>query len=442
MEGTLTRQIKVFCPQHQSVFEVADTPKIVCEIREHALSDDFPSSEFWEYCADCQTFFPSELEVGGKAKISCPQCERQTVSRFVCGNCKILSYDSGEDTKSKVFHLDSDTFAISPACPGCLKDFSGVKKYLHKCAEIDAVLSTPREICPFCKKETVKPKAKPSTPSHIKCPKCKAKNEPDSFFCNDCGEELRSNPNLSKRGTLTAKTQLLGSICPNCGASNNSNSVFCNSCGQALKTEKAKPKQELNIPPTVPSVPQSSIPTQVFNSGAVGIVKPAVKKNNTKGCAVTVGAILGGIFLCAVIQGLLSNKNRSVDTVATPAPSRSSAPGSTTTPYPAKTSNSSSASLPESFSNDYTGTIGGKSFTMSLTRSGTSLKGTASTHRTDHLYGTIESDGTFKLKGYENDDKFTGNYNGRVYADGSISGTWTNTQGGQGTSFSLTLSEE
>jgi predicted amidophosphoribosyltransferase len=441
MEETLTRQIKVFCPQHQSVFEVAGTPKIVCEIREHVLSDDFPNSEFWEYCADCQTFFPSELEVGGKTKIACPQCERPTVSRFVCGECKVISFDSGEDTKGKIFHLDSDTFAISPACPGCLKDFSNVKKHLHKCAEIDAVLSTTRETCPFCKKETVKPKAKPAAPPQIKCPKCKAKNEPDSFFCNDCGEELRSNPTLSKRGTSTAKTQLLGSICPNCGASNDSKSVFCNSCGQALKTEKAKPQQQANIPPTVPSIPQSSIPTQVFNPGAAGKVKPAVKPNNTKGCAITVGVILGGILLCAVIQGLLNDKNRSVVTVATPAPSSSSTPGSTT-PYPTKTGNSASTSLPDSFNNEYTGTIGGKGFTMSLTRNGTSLKGTASTYKTDHLYGTIESDGSFKLKGYENDDKFTGNYNGRVYSDGSISGTWTNPQGGQGTSFSLTLSDE
>ena len=238
------RNLKIFCPQHQAVFEVEENSKIICEIREHALSNNFPNEEFWEYCCDCQTFFPSELAVGGKAKSACSQCERPTVSRFVCGQCKVVSLDSGEDTKGKQFYLNSENFAVTPFCVGCLTKFPDKNLHLHKCGEIEAVFATPRENCPFCKKGTVKskPKTKITAPPIVKCPKCQINNEEDSFFCNNCGEELRSNPQLVKRGTSTAKTQLFGSLCPNCGAENLVGSPFCVGCGQALKLENDKPK--------------------------------------------------------------------------------------------------------------------------------------------------------------------------------------------------------
>jgi len=177
MDKVLTRQLKVYCPQHQAVFEVAESPKIVCEIKEHALSNNFPNEEFWEYCCDCQTFFPSQLASGGKAKTACPQCERPTLSRFLCNLCNVLTFDSGENTRDKRFYLSLDTFAIVPACPGCLTDFTARKLHLHKCAEIRAVLETPRAICPFCKKDIVKNidskpvEAEPPIPAPLKIQK-------------------------------------------------------------------------------------------------------------------------------------------------------------------------------------------------------------------------------------------------------------------------------
>ncbi len=430
------RHIWIYCPEHFTRFEIEESPKIVCKIREHALSNGFPKEEFWEYCCDCQTFLPSRLAAGGKAKNECPQCQRPTVSRFVCGECKVVAFDSGEDTKGKLFHLDSETFAVAPSCPGCLTDFTSKKLHLHKCAEIDAVLSTPRESCPFCKKETVKqqPKPKIEAPPVIKCPKCRANNEADSFFCNNCGENLRSNPTLVKPGTLTAKTQLLGSICPNCGASNQSGSPFCAGCGQALKTDSGKQKIGETLPPPIPQSAATSNPTLEFNNPVTGNVRPpAVKTGNGKGCLITVGVLFGSILLCAVIQGVI-NKNRSGGGGSSTTPSSTS---SYSTPGSTSPSSSSSPSLPDYFQKDYQGTIGGRSFSMSLTRSGNSLKGTASTTRADTVEGTIDSDGSFSLKGYENGNRLTGYYNGRIYPSGSISGNWTNLQGEKGTSFSL-----
>lgn len=99
---------------------------------------------------------------------------------------------------------------------------------------------------------------------------------------------------------------------------------------------------------------------------------------------------------------------------------------------------SSGSSLPNSFSRSYSGTIGGYSFTINLTRDGNKLTGTASTNKTDSVYGEIDDSGNFTLKGYENDGSTqSGIYKGRISSDGSIIGNWTNTQGGQRTSFSL-----
>lgn len=437
MEEVLkNRHLKIFCPKHQATFEIAENPKIVCENFEHSLSNNFPRGEFWEYCCDCQTFFPSGLEVGEKAKGACQSCERPTVSRFVCGECKVVSFDSGEDTKGKVFQLNAETFAISPACPGCLKNFSGVKSNLHKCAEIDAVTATTRETCPFCKKETAKQKAAPAPNAFVHCPKCNTENEPDSFFCNVCGAEMRSNPNLSKRGTSTAKTQLLGSICPNCGASNQTDNVFCASCGQALKAEIPKPKKT-DLPPTLPSVPQSSIPTQAFNQGVTPAIKPpvAVKPGGgSKGCIITIVVMVGALFLFGIIIIGIKSRINSSDSYSTPSPSRSSTPSYTPTPYPTNSSTSSSSST----TTTYTGKSGRVDMTMTLTRDGSRLTGTAVTAaHTDYLYGTIDSDGAFTLDGKEEDVQITGYYRGRINTDGSVSGTWTPKNGGRSASFSL-----
>lgn len=285
MDEGLTRQIKVHCPQHHSTFEIVQSPKIVCEIREHALSNDFPNGEFWEYCCDCQTFSPSDLEVGGKAKDDCSQCGRAMIRRFVCGECKIIFGDSGEDTKGKMFHVAEEN-RVEPSCPGCLKVFSNDKSHLHQCAEIETVISTTRETCPFCKKPVVKPKkaqAVPKTPQ-TKCAKCGTLNAPDFYFCRECGGELRPNQNIANRGSSTAKSKLLGSLCPTCGTGNPPDSVFCANCGQKLKAEPKK-----NAP-----APQSSVPTQVLKTKAVGGVQPlnVVKSKGSSAGGLTAGGVI------------------------------------------------------------------------------------------------------------------------------------------------------
>ncbi len=301
MDETLVRQIKIYCPEHQTTFEIVESPKIVCEIREHALSNDFPRAEFWEYCCDCQTFSPSSFGTGGKAGEYCLHCERKTARRFVCDECKIVAYDSGEETKGKVFNVNAQN-GIEPSCSGCQKSFVGAKIYQHDCADIETILLTPRETCPFC-----------------------------------------------KRQTLEAKAAL---------------------------------------------APTMQYPERRIQSDKIS-----------------------------------SNSSSSMKTI-------SPSPNSTVSSAPGKP-RSSKTWLPDSFNRHYEGKIGGQSFSMSLECDGRSLTGTVSTVKTDILIGTIDDDGNFKLDSFGNGNNLTGVYRGRIYPNGSIRGTRTNSQGGQGTSFFL-----
>ena len=89
------------------------------------------------------------------------------------------------------------------------------------------------------------------------------------------------------------------------------------------------------------------------------------------------------------------------------------------------------SSLPDQFQRRYTGSIGnGKSFSMTLERSGSYLRGTATTYgpngRTDNLSGELYADGRFKLE----DNRQTGIYAGKIHNDGTVTeGLWTSTEG-------------
>ncbi len=437
MQEILTRNLKIFCPQHQSIFEVAESSKIVCEIKEHALSNDFPNSEFWEYCCDCQTFSPSNLEVGGKVKKACPHCERQTNSRFICDSCKTVALDSGEETKGKLFRVDFDTKTIEPSCAGCLKDFSGADLKLHKCDEAQDVFLTSRKSCPFCKKEVAPTPVKTKNPF----------------------EQKVSGKTNTQTKSSTAKTRLLGTICPTCGTTTEPDSVFCPNCGQNLKPMPPTPPiLPVAIPPPIQtfSVPTAAVATQT---------KPATT-SNAKGCLAALGVLFGSILLCGVLVNIINSNKTATSANSATNYNNNSISGNTNNSYstsnaantyPARnksnaavnrdtnkasnagnTNKSSNSSLASSFDKSYSGNIGGKSFSLSLTKSGRNLSGSASTgNGNDDVSGTIEDDGSFNLKGYENGSYFTGIYKGRINSDGSINGTWTNTNGGQGRSFYL-----
>lgn len=251
MEENLSKQIKIYCPQHQSVFEVVHKPQIICEIREHALSSDFPHAEVWEYCCDCLTFSPSSFGAGAKVRDACPHCERTTVHRFFCDRCKIVSMDSGEETKGKQFKVNLET-GIEPSCPGCQKSFGATKPHLHNCTDVEGALLTHRKECSFCQKSVaakssytpqnessteVTATALPVSPTgSTQCPRCGHWGIAHRNHCGNCGLQINAPSAEVIAGSTIPRTQLLGSICPNCGAGSPAASSFCPNCGQALKT--------------------------------------------------------------------------------------------------------------------------------------------------------------------------------------------------------------
>jgi uncharacterized OB-fold protein len=327
MSETLNRQIKIYCPQHQTTFEVEADRQIVCEIREHALSNNFPKSEFWAYCCDCQTFSPSNLDTGGKAENNCPHCERPTARRFLCDECKIISYDSDEETKGKIFGINNLS-GINPTCAGCLKTFIGAKIHPHICPDIEGILLTSRRDCPFCRKSILDQSVPPSIVEEFstdrtttkldrrqvstQCANCGHWGNADRAFCGKCGGQVNSLDPGILPGTAEPKTQLLGSICPKCGSVHDSDGTFCGKCGQALKV--VPPKDETVADPIFSADDSPLYVIQPKNSFIEKPVVPAlVKTGQTSSGLNKVLLFTGlGIVSCIVVGVITLNLSKPI----------------------------------------------------------------------------------------------------------------------------------
>jgi hypothetical protein len=380
MEENPSKQIKIYCPTHQSVFEVVQKPQIICEIREHALSSDFPHAEVWEYCCDCLTFSPSNLGTGAKVRDACPHCERATVDRFFCDECEILSFDSGEETKGKQFNINSET-GIEPNCPGCQKSFGAAKPQLHNCTDVEGAFLTHRKECSFCQKPVV---AKPSyAPQNepvpnvaatappagqtglTQCPGCGHWDIAHRNHCGKCGMQINAPGAEVIAGSTVPRTQLLGSICPNCGAGNPSGSSFCPNCGQALKTspqagigyasqpnfktQTLPPQVTPNQPQVTPNQPTGSFPAG--QTAAFNVPPPSQPPKSKMPLFLIAGAIACFIVILIAISAskpdyAVNNANYTNNTVATgnTKPSTPSKVNNGNRPTPANTMNSNSSS--------------------------------------------------------------------------------------------------
>lgn len=329
MDETLTRQIKIYCPQHQTIFDAAKSPKIVCEIREHSLSNDFPRAEFWEYCCDCQTFSPSQFGTGGKVKDACPHCGRETVRRFLCDECKIVSFDSTEDTKGKNFNVNPAK-GIEPDCPGCQKSFGAASPQIHNCPDIEGALLTHHKKCPFCQKSVVsEPISAPSAGAattkferpnaSTQCPRCGHWGMPERRHCGKCGVQMKAHDADIPAGTEVPRTQLLGSICPNCGSGNKPDSVFCLTCGQALKTIGQTGTSNL----AQPNFSSQTMPPKVTSNESTGTFNIEPPQTASTDSNKVLFLILGALMVFVVfgiIIAVSSKDTGTTNTNASPTP--------------------------------------------------------------------------------------------------------------------------
>lgn len=142
------RTIRVYCPNHKVGFTAAATATIECSSATHTLAHDFPSESFWEYCCDCQHYWPIDAAKGNKGSDECPVCERHIDRRALCADCKVMSLESNDAAKRKAFSISSQG-SVSPACPGCLRQTSRANQE-HTCPDFGYMFGTTREVCPFC----------------------------------------------------------------------------------------------------------------------------------------------------------------------------------------------------------------------------------------------------------------------------------------------------
>ena len=157
------RTIRVYCPSHKVGFSAAATATIECSSATHTLAHDFPSESFWEYCCDCQHYWPIDAAKGNKGSDDCPVCERHIDRRALCTDCKVMSVESNDAAKRKAFSISSQGL-VSPACPGCLLQ-TNREALEHSCPDFGYLFVTTRDVCPFCDERLEPPPSFPCTVS-------------------------------------------------------------------------------------------------------------------------------------------------------------------------------------------------------------------------------------------------------------------------------------
>ncbi|HEV7398397.1 MAG TPA: tetratricopeptide repeat protein [Pyrinomonadaceae bacterium] len=145
---TIPRVIRVYCPTHKVGFTADANRVIECSSQKHALANSLAGENFWEYCCDCQHYWPLD---GTKASIGsgeCPACERQMIRRFLCATCQVVSGESDSPGRRKEFSI-SKPGVPTPTCPGCLLR-PGSVGLGHECKDFGCAFFTTRSVCPFC----------------------------------------------------------------------------------------------------------------------------------------------------------------------------------------------------------------------------------------------------------------------------------------------------
>jgi tetratricopeptide (TPR) repeat protein len=151
------RTIRVYCPTHKVNFDIAARQTIECSSGTHTLARDFPAENFWEYCCDCQHYWP--IDAGCKASDECPVCERKLRRRSLCAECKVISVESDNAGRRKTFAISAQGI-VTPTCPGCLQRASS-QSFEHQCQDFAQAFFTTREACPFCDEALEPPPAFP-----------------------------------------------------------------------------------------------------------------------------------------------------------------------------------------------------------------------------------------------------------------------------------------
>lgn len=270
-----------------------------------------------------------------------------------------------------------------------------------------------------------------------RCPQCNRGFDDELLFCLDDGNSLVDSSGeqetvVNRRFTIPAgAAEETAVFCGACGFENRANSKFCKRCGMdvtdqvPIEEESGGPAFSFD-PGRVPTEPRPHImpetvsfqppPFQAANSTASG--------GGSGRLTVIALAIVAGILLSVIVVVLLSEDGQGTTNNTNTSKSNK-----------AVTNSAKGSGLPQTFSRKYGGLINGKRLTLNLNRKGSELSGTAETTSYDTLSGTISDDGAFRANAYENGDRLTGIFTGKIYDDGSISGNWTTPEGDKARGF-------
>ncbi len=146
-ESVTGRTIRVYCVTHKVGFDAQSNRVVLCASGNHALANAFPDDSFWEYCCDCQHCWLIDTARNEAASNECPACEREIIRRYVCSACNVISIESNEPGRRKLFSLANSI--PNPTCPGCLEKPSSAALE-HECKDFGASFLTNFSTCPFC----------------------------------------------------------------------------------------------------------------------------------------------------------------------------------------------------------------------------------------------------------------------------------------------------
>jgi Double zinc ribbon len=282
------------------------------------------------------------------------------------------------------------------------------------------------------------------------CPQCRGMFEDDNIYCladgnalieSDVEQETMVNRKFGFVAPVVVGTTGQTDFCSACGNENKADSKFCKKCGTAIAQSPAP----MSPPFSFPQIdPESAAAHLDIHSPEVGInafgetvtfrppnlgtpasgVTPSITKRNLLIALTSVGLVL----LTGTIYLFSSGESRKEQ-------SKTSGSGNASN---ANTSlKDKDTTLRPTFTRRYSGDVAGQTLTMELTRNGGSLNGSATTLvKKDQLSGYIEDDGGFSLNAFETGH--TGNWNGRINSDGSITGNWTKVGGSKPYPFNLT----
>ncbi len=123
------------------------------------MSQNFPPANFWEYCCDCDRFYPFQLANNDRRERNldveqCVNCKRHAIKRYLCDQCNVVSIESREkgEKSYRITATGSVRLAKGPIrheCPACMKS-SQAAIGEHHCKKVEVTYTTARDECPFC----------------------------------------------------------------------------------------------------------------------------------------------------------------------------------------------------------------------------------------------------------------------------------------------------